>query len=130
MMMTVCKLNHFKACERSEQVQVFLARGGAKRFVLHQRPSLASLDQVEDHSGGQNKAVFRAEPPGSPLPEMLHPHELEIIEEQNEADNEDQLDSSTSAKTAAEVPKENETVEEPRRDKTEEITSSGDVTRT
>lgn len=92
--------------------------------------SLASLDQVEDHSGGQNKAVFRAEPPGSPLPEMLHPHELEIIEEQNEADNEDQLDSSTSAKTAAEVPKENETVEEPRRDKTEEITSSGDVTRT
>ena len=51
--------------------------------------SLASLDQPEEHSGGLTmiKPPSRAEPPGSPLPEMLHPHELEIIEEQNEADN-------------------------------------------
>ena len=37
--------------------------------------------------GSQIKTASRAEPPGSPLPDMLHPHELAIIEEQNEADN-------------------------------------------
>jgi hypothetical protein len=66
--------------------------------------SLSSLEQPnEEHPVSQTKAGFRAEPPGSPLPEMLHPHELEIIEEQNEADNEESL-----AEASADKPKEDE----------------------
>ncbi len=35
------------------------------------------------------KIVFITLTIGSPLPDVLHPHELEIIEEDNEADNEE-----------------------------------------
>ena len=46
--------------------------------------SLASLEQKED---GPEKTILRPDPPSSPLPETTHPHELGIIEEQNEVDN-------------------------------------------
>jgi hypothetical protein len=48
--------------------------------------SKASLEQKED-AGIPDKPSFRPDPPASPLPDLAHPHELEIIEEQNEVDN-------------------------------------------
>ena len=67
--------------------------------------SLVSLDTNEDHPGVPGKPVFRAvDPPGSPLPEILHPHELEIIEEQNEADNEENQESPAPDPTPVPTP--------------------------
>ncbi len=51
--------------------------------------SVGSLDQNEDQyhvTGSQTKPVIRADPPVSPQPET-HLHNLGIIEEQNEVDN-------------------------------------------
>ena len=51
--------------------------------------SKGSLDQNEDQhhaTGSQNKPVIRVDPPVSPQPET-HQHNLGIIEEQNEVDN-------------------------------------------